>query len=343
MHRHTTLLVLLGLVACGDDASPMIDAAMIDAPTIDAPMTDAPIDAPAPEPTIIAEFDGASFQLPESLAFHDGLAYLSFLNGSVVTVAPDGTVTNFGSVAIDPAGSAYGLGITVAPDGSVYLAMAKASGESTFPSGVYRIPATGGAGTEFATHPELFIPNDLDLDDGGNAYITADGRLYRTNGSAAELWIEDPLLASSDGTASAPCGVRTSPFPIGANGIVVETDRVVVGNTEHGSLVTVPILADGSAGSAELLVMDTDLCGIDGLAADGASFLATVLGSQLVRISADATTVIHEGLPLRSPSGVDVGMFGTARQAIVANPDFEAAFGAGGPASAQPNLTAVPL
>lgn len=268
----------------------------------------------------------------------------------MVTVDGRGAVSELGAVPIDPPGSAYGLGVAVAPDGAVFVAVAAASPSSTFPPGVYRIPAGGGAGSLFASHDELVIPNDVDLDGEGNLYITADGAIFRRAGASpgtAEIWLEHPLLASSDGTASAPCGVRGSPFPIGANGIAVLADRVVVGNTEAGSLIAIPIAADGGAGDPGVLVADTAyLCGIDGLASDGdGGFVATAHGSSVLAVDGDGSgiAVIHEGAPLRSPAGVDVGAFGSRRQAIVANPDFEAAFGSGGPASAEPNLTAIPL
>jgi hypothetical protein len=140
--------------------------------------------------------------------------------------------------------------------------------------------------------------------------------------------------------------MRTSPFPIGANGIEVEANRVIAGNTETGSLVAIPIEAGGAAGTASTLVMSAAmLCGIDGLVGDASGFLATALGRNLVRISGDGATidVLHGGLPLRSPAGVDVGAFDGRRQALVASPDFEEAFGPGGFASAMPNLAVLPL
>jgi sugar lactone lactonase YvrE len=343
--------IMFALVfGCGDDAAPLADAGRDSGSTSggDAGRDSATSDAGGSGPAVIATFDGATFELPESLAYHDGRAYLSFLNGAVVTVDPDGTVSPFGNVPIDPPGSAYGLGVAAAPDGTVYLAMAKASATSEFPAGVYRIPSAGGAGTLFASHPELYLPNDVDVHPGGDLYITADGRIYRMTGATpgtAEIWIESPLLASSDGTTG-PCGTRTSPFPIGANGIEVEASRVIAGNTESGSLVSIPIEASGAAGAASTLVTNTAmLCGVDGLVADTTGFLATALGRNLVRISADGATidVLHSGLPLRTPAGVDVGTFGGRRQAVVASPDFEEAFGPGGFASAMPNLSALPL
>jgi hypothetical protein len=345
--------VLVSVTACGG-GSTTADAGDRDAaverdayvPPGDGGSSD---DAATPGAAIVAELDGAMFELPESVAYHAGLAYLSLLNGSVVTVDATGTVAPFGSVAIDPPGSAYALGIAVAGDGTVFLAMTPASATSTFAAGVYRIDASGGAGTLFASHPELFIPNDVDVDASGTLYITADGRIYRMTGSTpgtAEIWIESPLLASTDGTTG-PCGMRTSPFPIGANGIAIDGSRVVVGSTETASLITIPIAATGAAGTASVLAMDpATLCGIDGLARDAdGTFLAAVLGRSIVRISNDGATrtTVHDGLPLRTPAGVDVGDFGGRRQALVSSPDFEEAFGAGGPASAMPNLTAIPV
>ncbi len=348
------LLALLSLAACGGgttttDAGGDPDAFADRDAFAEQDASVPPVDGGAVGPAIVAEFDGAMFQLPESLAYHDGLAYLSFLNGSVVTVDADGAVSPLGNVTIDPPGSAYGLGIAVAGDGTVYLAMTPASATSTFAAGVYRIPAAGGTGTLFASHPELFIPNDVDLDASGNLYITADGRIYRMTGTApgtAEIWLESTLLASTDG-ATGPCGARTSPFPIGANGIAVDGSRVVVGSTETASLIAIPIGSGGAAGAATVIAMDpATLCGIDGLARDAdGTFLAAVLGRSVVRISSDGATrtTVHSGLPLRTPAGIDVGDFGGRRQLLVASPDFEEAFGAGGPPSAMPNLTAIPL
>ena len=342
---HTTAAALaLLLLACGDDdvVGPT-DAG--DPPRgPDAAGRDA---GEPPGPRVIASFDGAAYELPESLAYHDGRAYVSFLNGAVVTVDADGTVTPFGSVAIDPPGSAYGLGVAVAPDGTVYLAMSKASAESAFPAGVYRIPPIGGEGALFASHPSLYIPNDIDLGTDGSVYVTADGTIFRSEASGGELeaWKEDPLLASTDG-ATGPCGTRSSPFPIGANGIEVEGDRVVAGNTETGSLLTIAIEPDGSAGEIATVVMDSALCGVDGLVGDGTgSYLVTALGTTLARVSRDgwAIATVHEGEPFRSPAGVDVGELGGSREAIVSSPDFHAAFGAGGPPSAMPAVIAVPL
>src|SRR5262245_40222073 len=102
LSRCAAIGVLIALHGCGNGTS--IDA-----------------DAGPIEPAIVTEFDGASFELPESLAVHDGAAYVSFLNGAVVRVTPQGTVSSFGSVTIDPSGSAYALGVAVNASGDVFV------------------------------------------------------------------------------------------------------------------------------------------------------------------------------------------------------------------------------
>ncbi len=55
--------------------------------------------------------------------------------------------------------------------------------------------------------------------------------------------------------------------------------------------------------------------------------------------SGDPITILHAGLPFRSPASVDVGTFGTSTQAVVVRPDFVALFTGG---MTMPNLAAVP-
>lgn len=300
-------------------------------------------------PSIIASFDGAKFELPESVASSNGVAYVSFLNGSVARVTADGAVTAFGNVPIDPPGSAFAEGITVDAAGNVYVAVTLASETSSFAApGVYKIGAAGGAGTLYASNPAMKLPMDLKLDGTGNLYVTeGNGTIFKLTGTTAgtaALWKHDRLLEAAP--QPGPCGARTAPFPIGANGIVVEADRVVVSNLETAAVVAIAIQPDGSAGAAsDLVTSPAALCGIDGFAADGNAYLAVSYSKQsLVRIAPDGTvTTLYEGLPFRTPTGVTVGTFGTARQALVSSTDYFDAFGAGGLASAQPNLSAFRL
>ena len=43
-------------------------------------------------------------------------------------------------------------------------------------------------------------------------------------------------------------------FPVGANGVAVWKRDLYVAVTEHGRIVRIPILPDGSAGEAEVLL-----------------------------------------------------------------------------------------
>lgn len=301
-------------------------------------------------PRIVATFDGSMFQFPESLTLHGGDAFVSFINGHVMRVTAAGVKSEFGSVPITTtanAPDAYALGVASDTAGNIYLALVKASGTSPFPAGIYKIPAAGGVGTIFATDPAMSIPNDIDLDAAGNLYVTHDGTIFKaTPSGTVTTWKADPLLASA-AAQPGPCGTRTSPFPIGANGIVVEANRVFVGNSESGSLIQIPIEAGGIAGAATAISADTaKICNIDGLARDSdGTYLATVFGgAAIVRISADGTktTTVLAGLPLQGAAGVDVGAFGSSRAIVISSPDFEHGLD-GTPATSSPNLVAVPV
>src|SRR5688500_12050567 len=96
---------ILALTACGG-TDPAMDAGGADSgargdagdPIDDAGQDageDASHDGGAAGPTIVATFDGAAFELPESLALHAGAAYVSFLSGAVVRVTAEGAVESF--------------------------------------------------------------------------------------------------------------------------------------------------------------------------------------------------------------------------------------------------------
>jgi hypothetical protein len=125
---------------------------------------------------------------------------------------------------------------------------------------------------------------------------------------------------------------------------VVEDARVVVNNTETATIVTVPIGADGAAGTPVALVTDCELlAGTDGLSLDvEAGWLTTVQSTHaLVRIGEDgALTELLRGTPLTSPAAVDVGDFGAPGTAVIASSAFGDLF-AGRPP--MPNLAALAL
>lgn len=234
--------------------------------------------------TVLATYDDVAGELPEGIAVDkQGHLYLSmtFL-GELRRVDPDGSEH---VVAVLPTGGGFGpLGLAVSANGEVY------AGVATFdPSthGVYvvhrdgtfeRVPGTAGIG----------FPNGLAFDDRGDLFVTdsINGSIWRIpKHGDAELWLASPLLA---GDGSAPL-----PFPVGANGIAYRHGVLYVTNTEMASIVALPVLPDGSAGTPELLVQSAALGGADGIAIDvhGDLFVAVIAQSTVVRVAGDGSTL----------------------------------------------------
>lgn len=334
MERTTMLMLALAALSACDGEAALDDAGRDAALAIDDAGSDAgPNDRDAGSPAelvVVRDFSSEMFEFPESVALHGGAAFVTFaLDGRIGRVTPEGELTIFGTVPIPAPMSAFALGITMGSDGAAYVALAKADPDGAAIPGVYRIPPEGGAGVLYASHPMMSVPSDVKLDAAGTLYVTEapTGIVFRAapGGGDAEIWLDDPLLDPAP-TADGPCGPRSSPFPIGANGIVVEATRVIVNNTESASIVTIPIETDGSAGTAATLVTSCEvLAGTDGLSPDAADgWLTTVQSTHaLVRIAADgALTELHRGGPLTSPAAVDVGDFGAPDTAVIASSAF---------------------
>ena len=192
--------------------------------------------------------------------------------------------------------------------------------------GVYRIPAAGGTAVSFASTAGMAFPNGLDFE-GNTLYVTdsSNGTIYEVlaNGTTS-VWIQDALLVG-DQTA---CGGNGAGFDIGANGIVHDADNRYVAVTDHGRIVRVPIMGNGSAGTpvplAESCAM---LQGIDGLALDrDGTFLAVRNGpsNTMVRVSADGMTITpeHVGAPLDGPASIVIDAPGGNRRALITNSAF---------------------
>ena len=209
-------------------------------------------------------FDPAAGEFPEGIAIDKtGDVYVSMIlldqirkidqNGAKAVVAQFGPGSG-------PAG------LAVAPDGTLYVAMSAfnlQTGE-TDPAlrGVYRVRRDGTTERLPGTGAMLF-PNDVRLDPQGNVYATdtAGGAVWRVpRGGTAALWAKHPLL-EGDGSFGFP-------FKIGANGIAVRHDEIIVGNPERGLLARIPVQPDGAAGTPTLLAESPALVGVDGIALD---------------------------------------------------------------------------
>jgi sugar lactone lactonase YvrE len=136
---------------------------------------------------------------------------------------------------------------------------------------------------------------------------------------AAAIWTQDPLLE----------GDRTA-FGFGANGLELRDGALYVNNTSKGSIVRVPIQADGTAGQPEVFFQDSALIGADGLAFDlfGNAYVTTDgLQNTLVEVHSDGTVQVlataADGLDY--PASIAFGLGDDASSLYIAN--VGAAFG----------------
>jgi sugar lactone lactonase YvrE len=214
-----------------------------------------------------------------------------------------GQVTTFATL---PPGAAHPEGITVDAKGNVYVTTFAVAGTSSGTGQMFVFNASGkllrqvdieGSSTlllDLAFHPttkDLLVidfgaqqvltvnpvngkstvfttipggaaagPNVLTFDASGNVYISDSfqGAIWRTgpHGGAATAWAQSPLLSTT--------GVP----PFGANGLAFNKagDTLFVCNTGSDSVVKIPVVSGGAAGTAEVFVNSVNGC--DGLIMD---------------------------------------------------------------------------
>ncbi|VAW65064.1 hypothetical protein MNBD_GAMMA11-2080 [hydrothermal vent metagenome] len=130
---------------------------------------------------------------------------------------------------------------------------------------VLEVDVVTGAATVYSSIPVLpgnrqAVPNGLAFDASANLYITDSfqSTVWKAGpeGGVAEPWVTDPLLGT------------TSPIPFAANGLAFNNDfsSMYVSNSGSGSIINVPVNADGTAGAASTFLIA--LNGPDGLIMD---------------------------------------------------------------------------
>jgi len=230
-------------------------------------------------------FDPNAGQNPENLAVDkQGRIYIAFpFTGELRREDPDGSEH---VVAHLPTENGFGpLGVAIDAPGTVYV------DDVTFDAstqGVYRVDPSSGEFQRIPGTEAIQLANGITFDDRGTLYVTDSiaGSVWRIpKGGSAELWVQDELLA---GDNSGPL-----PFPIGANGIAYRHRTMYVNNSEKGSIVSIPVAADGSAGTPNVLAQDPALGGADGLAMDvhGNLYVAALPQSSIVRVSPDGSSI----------------------------------------------------
>jgi sugar lactone lactonase YvrE len=123
---------------------------------------------------------------------------------------------------------------------------------------------------------QFCYPNDVDIDEQGNVYMTdlTCSGIWRisSDGKKVDLWSADPLLNWSTPPSSG--------FPLGVNDLAIAPDgKSIYGVTDGDTMVVrVPIKADGAAGKATIVARG--FTPLDGIAFDDkANIYVSEIGS----------------------------------------------------------------
>lgn len=212
--------------------------------------------------------------------------------------APDWQETLRVNLAPSACSSQLGLGaggVTVDSTGTAYAALVV---DDATIRGVYQIEPSG----EFMRLPgtgQITSANSLAFDHNNGTLFVSDmdyGAVWRIpRGGAAELWTDHPLMK----------GISLFGPRLGANGIAVNKDYVIVSVSYPARLVKIPIEGDGSAGPPEIMtstqaLFDAGVLALDDIALDvhGNVYAASPASPPfrvIVRVSADGSQITKLG------------------------------------------------
>ena len=204
------------------------------------------VTAPVSHPRIVAHFSLSAGQTPEDIALEpDAAVDVSFAKADqVARVTRGGHIDVLGQLPASGSCPVIGFpvsaGIARAGNGTIYVIDCTGNADT----GVWRL-RDGSAPVQIAQLPTNSFPNDMALDgQTGDLYITDSllGVVWKvpTRGGGPSVWATGPALQ------------RSSFF--GANGIAVHDHAVWVSNSDQGTIVKIPIRADGSAGTIQPMV-----------------------------------------------------------------------------------------
>lgn len=259
------------------------------------------------ESETIISFDAGAAEFPEGVAVaDDGAIYVSFLPlAQLVRIAPGSeNVEVVGAIEGLQEGDLGMLGVEIGPDGGIYTSVSSTNPEA---NGVWRFDAETGEATLVDGTESVGLANDMTFDEEGNMYVSdmAGGAIWIVPaGGSAEQWIQDPLI-----TGDAHVGIG---FPLGANGLALIDSTLYVGVTELGTVVSIPVEDDGSAGTPELFVEFESENGllVDGVATDaeGNLYVTHLNTHQVVRVAPDGTveTIATADDGLNGPASVEI-------------------------------------
>ncbi|MGI5501446.1 SMP-30/gluconolactonase/LRE family protein [Lentzea sp. CA-135723] len=255
-------------------------------------------------PHIVQHFDLAKGQTPESIVLSpNGTAYVAFAKArQIAEISPHGEIRILATLPAPADGGtgtpALGFPLTVgidrASDGTLYFLYATGTADLT---GVWSL-RPGGTPRRIAPLPAGSLPNGLALDERTRTLYVADstGAVWKvpTTGGAT-VW--------SSGQELRPNGF------LGANGLKLHGGAVWVTNLDRGTVLRIPLRANGTAGAVE--VAATGLTGIDDFAFTGRgdeiiAALDTVNEVALVRPNGTHEVVLTAADGLQGPTSIAV-------------------------------------
>jgi len=236
---------------------------------------------PESAPTTIVTYPAGTILENIAIAPNGDLFVTALDSGTIFQVSPTGSSRVFGEVQ----GALLGLAFDT--DGTLVAA-------GGFSKNVYRFSLDGKASVV------VNIPGASDLN---GVTQLCPGTFLVADDAAATVWKVDvntgTALAWLTGDLLAP---PTNGLPIGANGIKEFRGAVYISNTGAGTILRVPVMRDGSAGTPEVYASSFQLpgigtVGVDDFAfgSDGSIFAATQFG-YIIRVHPNGTrTTIPTG------------------------------------------------
>jgi hypothetical protein len=201
---------------------------------------------------IAAHFDFTAGQQPENITVEpNGDADVTFAFAhQVARVTPRGKITILATLPAATSGTTAASGIARVSDGTLYVNYIDTGGTG---SGIWRISRNGSA-EQVAALPGAGFLNGLALDPGTGALFTVDS----FSGTVWRVW---PRTGKAEVWASGQDLQPTAPGGFGVNGLKVHDGSVWVSNSSQGTLLRIPILPGGTAGTT--VVAATGLASID--------------------------------------------------------------------------------
>jgi hypothetical protein len=253
------------------------------------------------DPIIFAHFDIGALQQPENITLEpDGSAVVTFNKArQVARVSTKGVVTILATLPAPASGTALATGIVRAKEGTLYV-----NYNAGVLSSIWRIPPNGGTPSQFAALPDVAALNGLAIDESGSTLYVTDS----TNGAVWKISLRPGMAGAVTLWAQGAQLQRTGSTAFGANGIKVHNGAVWVSNTAQGTLISIPINEDGTAGA--ITTRATGLTAIDDFAFTGSGDVVAaqnfVSEASIVHQDGTHVTVLTSSDGLSNPTSIAI-------------------------------------